>query len=202
MAEERDSLDEKARSGDGGDFGDLLANAEARLRRYLQVRMPRELRALESCSDLVQSVFREAWTKRDGARFESHARFLGWLFEFAKHKLQDRVRYWRAARRDSRRVAPLDDGASGTREPSVFASLGSPSGMAMSAEAEALVERAFEALSDDHQEVLSLIHFAELSAQEAGQIMGGREAGAIRSLLNRARIALSTELERLGFRID
>jgi DNA-directed RNA polymerase specialized sigma24 family protein len=74
--------------------------------------------------------------------------------------------------------------------------------MAMSAEAEALLERAFDALSDDHQEVLSLIHFAELSAEEAGQIMGGREAGAIRSLLHRAKAALSTELERLGFRLD
>src|SRR5262249_40390333 len=124
--------------------------------------------------------------------------FRGWLYQWARHKVQDRVRYWRAGRRDLGRQVP-DGGGHLDELARVYRRLRSPSEAAIGRGPVLLLEQAFERLTEEQREVIGLCRIARLSRDEVGRRMGGRSAGAVRMLLHRALAALSTELERLGY---
>lgn len=202
MASSEEDLVARARSGDVAALDALLADHLPALRAFVRLHLPAALRAHESCSDVVQSVCREVLQAQEGFEYRGPDAFRGWLFTWATHKIQDRARYWRAEKRAPDRATSQRTDESLAELACVYRSVASPSGEAGRNEEILLLERACERLPDEQRQVIALCRIAGLSREEVGRRMGGRSAGAIRSLLNRALVALSTELERLGLGAD
>jgi RNA polymerase sigma-70 factor (ECF subfamily) len=200
MPAEDEDLLQRARSGDAAALDELLAVHLPALRAYVRIHLPADLRARESCSDVVQSVCREALQRQDGFEYRGPEAFRGWLYCFARHKIRDRADYWRADRRAAAREHAAGADESLDQLAAAYRTLGSPSADAVQREHVLLLEQAFERLPEEYREVIGLCRIAGLSREEAGHRMGGRSPGAVRSLLNRALVSLSTELERLGVR--
>ena len=188
----------RACSGDPAAVDELLAAHLPALRAYLRIHLPAELRQRESCSDLVNSVAREVLQAQDGFDYRGPEAFRGWLYSWARHKIQDRLRYWHADKRAIGRERQIGEDESLGQLAAVYQGLASPSAALIGKEEVLRLEQAFERLPEEYREVIGLCRIAGLSREDVGQRMGGRAAGAVRSLLNRALVALSTELERTG----
>jgi RNA polymerase sigma-70 factor, ECF subfamily len=164
------------------------------LRAYIRLNVPQDVRARESCSDLVQSVCRELIQHRREFDYRGPEAFRAWLFQWALHKIQDRAKFHRAEKRAAGREA----GADPDHElAALYASVGSPSACAIATENAALLERAFDQLDAEDRQVIGLCRIAGLSRQEAAEVMH-KSAGAVRVHLSRALVRLGGELERLG----
>lgn len=171
-----------------------LAECLPALRAYVRANVPPDVRARESCSDLVQSVCLELIERRREFDYRGPEAFRAWLFQWALHKIQDRVKYHRAEKRAARREA---DGDNSERLAALYASIGTPSACAAAREEVLLLERALDRLAPGDRQVIVLCRIAGLPRDEAGQILG-KSAGAVRVHLNRALVRLGSELEKLG----
>ena len=161
------------------------------LRAFVRLRVGPELRAYESCSDLVQSVCRELVEDWSELSFDNDAALRSWLFTTALHKVKHRARDMHRDKRDVRRVV---GGTLGAELAADYAALGTPSVNAMTQEQIERLEAAFDRLTDDHREVITLARIAGLPLAEVGARMGGRTQGAVTMLLGRALSALGREL--------
>jgi RNA polymerase sigma factor (sigma-70 family) len=148
------------------------------------------LRDVEASHDVAQDVFLSAW--RDLGKLRNPASFLPWLRQMtrnrAHHVLRDRVR--------SRRVisdAEADDLLAAATDPSPGA------GEVLLAEEERqLLAAAFEELSDESREVITLYYREGRSVRQVADLLGLRE-DAVKQRLSRARSRLRQEmLDRLG----
>jgi RNA polymerase sigma-70 factor (ECF subfamily) len=181
-----------AARGDAEAIEALLASNLPRLRAYVRLRMGAQLRAKESASDLVQSACREVLSHLDRFQFGSEAGFRRWLFTTAARKIADRLDYYRAEKRAVEREA-------GTLDPdadlgALYADFLTPSADLDMKEAVARLEAAFDRLSDEHREVITLSRLVGLSHREVGAAMG-RSEPASRMLLFRALSHLAAELD-------
>lgn len=163
------------------------------LRGFVRLRLGPRLRAHESCSDVVQSVCRDLVEQWPHLTFGDDASLRAWLFRAALNKVRDHARFFE---RDKRDVARNVDGTAGADLAAGYAALGSPSAAAMSAEELGRIEAAFDRLTPDHQEVITLARLADLPLAEVGELMGGRSPAAISMLLGRALAALDDDLQR------
>lgn len=195
MSSAEEDLVARARSGDAVAVNALLAEHLVALRAFVRLHLPAALRERESCSDVVQSVCREVLQGQEDFEYRGPEAFRGWLYSWATHKIQDHERYWKAQKRAAR---PREDESIDALA-AIYRDVATPSGEAIRKEEILLLEHACEKLPQEYREVIALCRIAGLSREEAGRRMGGRSAGAIRSLLNRALVSLSTEMEKLGF---
>jgi RNA polymerase sigma-70 factor (ECF subfamily) len=159
----------------------LTASAGRGDRRALEDLLARytpELRARESSVDLVQSVCREVLEHAERFRHPSEAAFKRWLYTTALRKIKNRHAYDLANKRDVlRNATPLDDDAAARELLDHYRSFSTPS--------VERVEVAFEQLSDEQREVITLAHMVGLSRAEIAAQMNKTE-GAVRVLLQRA----------------
>lgn len=180
-----------APEGRPADLEQLIAQHLPSLRAFVRLRTGPEIRAHESCSDLVQSVCRELLQDWPRLSFPNQAAFRGWLFTTALNKVRARARHLQRQRRDVRRLV---QGAGADSLVAGFAALGTPSGAAMTSERIERLEAAFDRLSEDHREVLTLARLCGLPLAEVGARMGGRTPAAVTMLLGRALQALAAQL--------
>jgi RNA polymerase sigma-70 factor (ECF subfamily) len=165
----------------------LVARFLPALRAFVRLRMGRELRAREESCDLVQSVARELLAHADRFRHGGEDGFRDWLFTTAHRKIVNRLEHTRAARRDPRRE---DSG----REPDLVAAAGgSPSHHAAVREELAALEAAFDGLSEEQREVVTLSRMVGLSHGEIAARLGKTET-AVRKVLSRALARLAARL--------
>jgi RNA polymerase sigma-70 factor, ECF subfamily len=184
---------ESASRGDPAAIDGLLQRHLGGLRAFVRLRMGRELRARESASDLVQSTCREVLEHAGRYQHTSEACFRRWLFTEAMRKIKNRVQFLHAEKRDvAREVSDVLDlpGLAGA-----YADLHTPSAALSLKERIAQLEAAFDHLSDEHREVITLARIVGLSHQEIGEQMGRSEA-ASRMLLYRALSELGSALEQ------
>lgn len=177
-------LTERAAAGDGTALRELLGRYLPQVRAFVRLRTGPELRAHEACSDIVQSVCREVLEHGDRFQHPSEEAFERWLYTTVLRKVQNRRRFWIAAKREAGRVAD----AEGEGDPELLASYGSfatPSQHAMASEEVARIEAAFDRMPADYRQVITLAHIAGLSRAEIAAEMG-RTEGAVRVLLHRA----------------
>lgn len=175
----------------------LEANLDA-LRAFLRVRVGKKLRAHLGHSDLVQSVCREVLQSRDKFEFQGSAAFRNWLFTAALRKIVEKDRKLHADKRDVQRELHVD--AEGGAEAAVlqgYASATTPSLLAMGREGAAKLEEAFDELSEEHREIITLSRFVGLSHAEIAEQLGKNEE-ACRQLLRRALVKLATALAARG----
>lgn len=159
------------------------------LTRFVRRRMGPELRARESASDIVQSTCRELL--RAGSSFEDQgeAAFHRWLRGAAEHKLRNRARHWRAARRTGAGPAAAVDEP---REP-LAPEATRPSQEAELAEEARRLEAAFRALTPEQRLVLTRSQIDGRSHAELASELG-KTPEAARKLVARAMARLAAGL--------
>jgi len=166
------------------------------LRAFVRLNMPADLLARESCSDLAQSICRELFTEQPEFEWRGPQAFGAWVFRYAAGKVRDRIKYHRREKRSSKRESATDpDEVRG-----LYQSIGTPSAHAIAAEQTDLIERAFANLRAEDREVISLCSVLGMPREEVAEILG-KDAGAVRTHLHRAKVRLAVELDRLGISI-
>ena len=188
---------ERFAAGDDSAIEELLHEHLPELRGYVRLRMGREIRNMESASDIVQSVCREILQHRDRFRFPGEDGFRRWLYTTALRKLSQRAERLRAVKRGGGHVA-LDEvpeavAAEGLLD--CYRSFCTPSRVVQAREEVARIEAAFDELPDDYREVVTMARILGMSHAEIA-VRTGRSAGATRMLLYRALEKLSEVLER------
>ena len=164
------------------------------LRAFVRLRADRALRLRESESDLVQSICREVLSDLSGFEYRGAAGFRAWLFTLALNKVREKGRFHAAERRTARREEGTLDGDEARALPA-YGSIVTPSEHAAGNEARERFEAAFDTLTEDHREVILLSRVLRLPHREIAERMKKSEV-AVRSLLSRALVALSAELDR------
>lgn len=193
MGDEGDLL-RRAGSGDERALDELVLLHLPALRAYVRLNVPPDVRALESCSDLVQSVCREVLQVY---RFEYRgpAAFRAWLCQWALNKIRDRAKYWRAQKRNAAEQVQLDSSLQHLVE--LYSSVLSPSTAAIGREHVALLEQAFDRLSDEDRELIALCRIHDLPRVVVAERLG-KSVEAVRMQLSRALARLAGVLERMG----
>lgn len=169
---------------------ELLERHLPGLRAFVRLRAGPVVRRCESESDLTQSVCREVLEHADRFRHGDEPGFRRWLYTTALRKILDRHDHWLAAKRDVQR----DEGGGDTALAETYRTFSTPSQHATRREEIERVERAFDQLSDEQREVVSLAHLVGLSRGEIAAQMQKSE-GAVRTMLSRALAQLAELLE-------
>lgn len=179
---------ERASAGDRVALEALVIAHLPALRAFVRAQAGRQLRELESCSDLVQSACREVLEDLSAFEYQGEAAFRRWLYLAAERKVLDRARFHHRARRDARRIQASPSGAAGLLDQ--YATFCTPSQVAIAHEEEARIEEALEQLPESYREVLRLRHIVGLSNGEIATELG-RTPEYTRMILARARHKLA-----------
>ena len=129
---------------------------------------------------------------------EGDAAFRNWLYTAALRKLVEHDRRLHAQKRDIAREVVVDP-QDGVDQDLVagYATMTTPSLVAMGKEGAANLEAAFDELSEEHREIVTLARIVGLSHQEIAAQLGKSEESC-RQLLRRALVKLSMALEKRG----
>lgn len=174
-----------ARRGDRDALDALLRRHLADLRVFVRAKSGPLLREQESCSDLVQTVCREALQSLDQYEWRGEGSFRRWLFTLAMNKLRNRADHHAAERRDPARLAGGDSALGG-----VAAGFG-PSQHAIGNEAAARFERGLDRLDGEQRDVILMARVVGMQHGEIAAELGIAE-GAVRTRLSRALARLAT----------
>lgn len=173
--------------GDAAALDALLRRHLPDLMVFVRAKSGPRLRAQESCSDLVQTVCREALQSVEQYEWRGEGSFRRWLFTLAMNKLRNRADYHAAERRDAARVVAGSDAVAAT--PGGFG----PSQHAIAGEANAKFEAALDRLDEDQREVILMARVIGMSHAEIAAELGIAE-GAVRTRLSRALARLATRM--------
>ena len=194
--EEIEVLTRRAGQGDRDALDALLECYLPELRAFVRLRAGPLIRARESDSDLVQSVCRELLDHADRFKHPSESAFKRWLYTTALRKILSRREFYLAQRRDVlREIAPNAEDSEDRAADllSLYQSFSTPSQHAMVREEVERIELAFESLSDEQREIITLAHIVGLPRGEiAAQL--GKSQGAVRMLLHRALAKVARQL--------
>ncbi len=182
---------DRAVTGDPKAIERLLEHYLDRLRAFVRLRTGERIREYESTSDLVQSVCRQVLETAPEFEFRGEPEFRAWLFTAASNKIRERARALGAKKRDRDREVHGDDGVL----EAYGAILPTPSQIAIGHEQRERLERAFDQLTPQNREVLTLSRIAQLPAKEIAAHQG-RSEGAVRNAIARALAQLSGLLDR------
>jgi RNA polymerase sigma-70 factor (ECF subfamily) len=179
-------LAEQAAAGDRRALNLLVERHLPELRAFVRLRAGEALRERESTSDLVQSTCRELLTHPDRFQFPNDQAFRRWLFTTATRKIADRADHYAAQRRVKREEALANaSGADDERMLACYQRFSSPSHRVTLQDEMAKIERAFDHLSEEQREVVTLAYLAHLSRKEIAEQLGKSE-NAVRITLHRA----------------
>jgi RNA polymerase sigma-70 factor (ECF subfamily) len=196
MTDDTLELSQRAARGDRQAIDLLIERNLSGLRAFVRLRAGPLVRARESSSDLVQSVCREVLENSERFQHASESAFRQWLYTTALRKIDHRRDYWAAEKRNPGREARHLADATGDEAGllACYRSLSTPSRHAVAREEIERVERAFDSLSEEYREVVTLAKVVGLSRAEIAE-RTGRSEGAVKMLLHRALVELSGLLE-------
>ncbi len=191
-----ETLGRAAAQGDRHALERLLERHHGELHAFVRLRFGPLLSGRESSLDVVQSVCREVLEHAERFQRPDDQGFRRWLFTTALRKINDRRAYYLAGKRDVLREvaaqAPSDESA-GADLMQHYRTFSTPSRLASDREEVARIEAAFEGLSEEQREVVTLAHLAGLSRAAIAEQLGKSE-GAVRVILHRALAKLSSRL--------
>jgi RNA polymerase sigma-70 factor (ECF subfamily) len=165
----------------------LVTQHLAALRAFVRLRMGKELRSREESCDIVQSVAREVLQHADRFAHGGEEGFREWLFTTAHRKIVNRLEHWRADKRNPAHEVP-------ECVPEELRSLiATPSQHAVLREDLRQLEAAFDALTAEQREVLTMSRLLGLGHAAIALKLGKSEV-AVRKVLSRALARLATTL--------
>lgn len=196
MNDDTRSTFERARAGDARSVESLVVQHLPSLMAFVRLQAGPLVRGKESLRDVVQSACLEALRDAAGFEYRGDAQFRRWLFTQALNKIRNKHRHYRAARRAvAREAAPAgsDDAAALVQG---YATLCSPSRVAIGREDVARLEAAFALLAPDQREAVLLRRVVGMAYDAIAREMDKNE-GAVRTLVYRgvARLATLLKLE-------
>ena len=176
--------------GDRASLDALVVRHLPDLRAFVRLRVDPLLRAYESGSDLVQSVCLEILAHPERFEFRGETEFRNWLYGAVLHKI--------AAHRDrylAQKRKPPGQQMTNTENmlAAVYTTRFDPAVQAEKAEMIARLERAFDALSAEQREILTLHRIVGLPHSEIAARLG-RTVEATRQVLHRAMAQLAVAL--------
>lgn len=152
VTSDSEALLQQAAAGDGRALQSLLVQHLPSLVAFVRLQAGPAVRAKESISDLAQSVCVEVLCDATQFAYQGEAQFRQWLFLQVLRKIQNRHRHHRAARRDVRReVAPALESDHDAVAMQGYATLCTPSRVAMGRERMSALESAFERSSTSNR---------------------------------------------------
>lgn len=193
--EDSAALAERAAAGDREALEELLERHLPELRAFVRLRAGAALRARESASDLVQSTCREVLTHAERFQFPSESAFRRWLFTTALRKVSNRAAHLGAAKRAGPEV-PLAPTSSAGDDGLIacYHRFSSPSHRVTVQDEIDRVERAFDTLTDEQREVVTMAHVVGMSRAEIAEQLGKSE-NAVRIVLHRALARLADRVK-------
>ena len=143
--------------------------------------------------DVAQEVFITVFKTIDSFREES--KFSTWLYRVTVNHCKNRIKY--LARRHDRDRDELDETSHSANGAIMNVQLRTPQPdrALEGAQMEGILQKAIEALDDDHRIVVVLRDVEDLSIEEICEITGLPD-GTVKSRLHRARLALRKKLQR------
>lgn len=173
----------------------LLVRHLPQLQGWLRLRMGPLLRSRETPEDLVQSVAREALGELSTFEWRGEPAFKHWLYTRAQHKLQDKIKFLTAQKRDPARELPPPQDSQALL--ACYGTLCTPSRELAANEALQRIEAAFDDLPEDYKEAISLYRLCGLDYAEIATRMQ-RTEGAVRNLVYRGLSRLALRLGGAG----
>ncbi|MCC7065499.1 MAG: sigma-70 family RNA polymerase sigma factor [Planctomycetes bacterium] len=171
------------------EIDELVKRHMSALRVFVRVRMGKELRAREESCDIVQSVAREVLQNGERFQFGGDQGFREWMFTTAHRKILNRLEHWRADKRSPRREA--DD-----QIPEELQSLGiTPSQHASVREELRAIEAAFDTLTEEQREIVTMSRFLGMTHAAIAYRLGKTDV-AVRKVLSRGLARLATALSQ------
>jgi RNA polymerase sigma-70 factor (ECF subfamily) len=179
----------RARNGSTDAIGVLFEECGERLLAFIRLRLGAELRREIESRDVLQNTFLKAL---DGIeRFEGSgvSTLQGWLAIIASNEIRDQADFYRRLRRDARLRTSLSSSRDIPAEP-----VRSEVSRIELKEQTSRLERAMEALSPQHREVILLRDYEELGFREIGE-RSSRSPDAARMLYARAMTKLTVQMQ-------
>ncbi len=182
-----------AKQGDHEALDEILVLTEERLRRVVDRRLGRKLRASTRRSDVLQNSYLAVIDALPRFEGENPDDFVSWVARMIENDIRRQNRWFGAGKRKApSRTSQRNLLAGILSEP-----VPTPSAEYSRNEERQAVREAMSRLEADHARVIELSIFEELPHKVIAEQMG-RTEGACRMLLLRARTALALELERLA----
>lgn len=143
---------------------------------------------IRTAEEIAEDTFVLLGTKKPKDKGKSS--FRTWLYTIGRNLAIDHIRKY-----SRHREIPIDD------SPELVSEEEAVETQYLRKEQQIMLHRAMRKLLPDHQQVLWLTYFEEMSSREAAQVMG-RSIRSIESLLYRARKSLRSQLETEGFEYE
>ncbi len=167
----------------------LLQSYLPRLRAYVHMRLPRELRRIEGTEDVAQSVCRDLLGEIGRFEVRGEPEFRSWLFTTALNKIREKHRFHSRQKRDAKRNLEIDATLA-----DCLNTASTPSLHAIALEEAARLREAIDGLPDEYRDVVLNAYVVGMSRREIGELIG-RSEGAVRMLLGRALAKLGKMLQ-------
>lgn len=184
---------EAAKAGDHKALDSILVMTEERLRRVVDRRLGRKLRASTRRSDVLQNSYLAVLDALPRFEGQTPDDFVAWVARMIENDIRRQNRWFGA----SKRKAPSRTSQRNLLAGILMEPVMTPSAVYSRNEERQAVRDAMARLDADHARIIELSVFEELPHKEIAEQMG-RSEGACRMLLLRARTALALELERLA----
>ena len=184
-----------AQSGSRDAVGELIDGYRSYLLLIANQELDSAIQGKLGASDVVQETMLTAQLAIEDFRGSTHEEMLSWLRGILLNDLLEAGRtYWGTAKRNIGREVSID-GDSRLNQPPIEIQVDqeTPSTDAAGSELEAVLYAAMSRLSEEHQQVLRLRNWQQLSFADIGSEMN-RTADAARKLWSRAVLQLQREL--------
>jgi RNA polymerase sigma-70 factor, ECF subfamily len=180
-------LIERARRGSAPALDALYTRCAGKLLPLIRLRMGRSLRTELESRDILQAVLLKSFERIRQFEGSAGGSLMAWMARIAENEIRDRADYQGRQRRDAARRVPLE----------AAVDLPGPVRSALTQtilnEEAARLERALDALPENHRDVILLRQFEELTFPEIA-IRLGKSEDACRMMFARAMTALTLKI--------
>jgi RNA polymerase sigma-70 factor, ECF subfamily len=172
MATETESLEvvDRAKHGDQEAFFWLFQKHHSRLAVFIRYQMGDALRRRYEIDDVLQELFLRAFRDLPHFNYQGSGSFLRWLFQIARHTLQDLARFQDRQKRQSDEEVISDSRLSNQLAGPVYSQ--TPSRILFQRERLARLLIHLDALSEMDRELILLAKVEELTIEEITRRLG------------------------------
>ncbi len=192
MTSQDSGLFKEARHGSREAINAIFERYGGRLHALIRLRLGPNLRRRLESRDILQETLLKAFRGIDRFEGSGSTSLMAWMGRIAHDEICDQADFYGRQKRDVKRDTKLDERLAGLAE-----QVHTEASRLQLQEDGQRLEKALEALSESHREVILLRHFEELSFREAGERLG-KSPDACRMQLARAMTALTLKMRGLS----
>lgn len=181
-----------ARHGSRTAVNEIFERYGERLHALIRLRLGPHLRRRLESRDILQETLFKAFRGLERFDGSGSTSIMAWLGTIARDEICDQADYYGRKKRDAARDTTLNANIEGVADV-----IRSEASRLQLQEDSKRLEKAIDALSESHREVILLRNFEELRFREIGERLG-KSPDACRMLLARAMTALTLKMRELS----